>query len=560
LAQKPHFKEKKTARQVKKHVKYLADDDLAGRLTGTAGETKSAEYIAKQFEKIGLTPFGNFKYLQNMTVPNMRMAQGNSSLMLDGKVLTLFSEHYPISLSSNNGSYKGEAINVGYGIEDPGLKTTNYKGKDVKGKTVIINIDIPGGANEHNRFVSWDDLEFRIDYAKSKGVKAVIFYSADAKLAPTGTLAKVIDNSNIPVIFVKKDLSEKETYNVDLNIDILLLSTESYNVLGYIDNGAKSTVVIGAHHDHLGSGSKGGSLSETDGEIHNGADDNASGVSALIELAKTVKNSKYYKNNNYIFAAFTGGEQEQQGSKYFIDKAFENKLGEKISYMVNLDMIGHLDSTKKVLMINGIGTSPDWNKAIKKVSYPKRKIATVKTTESGIGSSDHTSFYKNEIPAIHFTTGYHQHFHKPTDDAGIINYGGEAFVISYISRFLCEMDKISENSQTAIKQGEVYKLNPNGKIEFTKTDGLGYTNFNPISGILPDYTFEGEGLLVDGVKSNMPADVAGLLKGDIVTALNGRKIQNIQDFMKVMDSINKGDKISFRIKRENETKERYVQF
>ncbi|PCJ66764.1 MAG: hypothetical protein COA58_04710 [Bacteroidetes bacterium] len=562
VAQKPRFKEKKIAHRVKKHVKYLADDELEGRLTGSAGETKSAEYIARQFEKIGLTPMGENKYFQNMTVPNMRMAQGNSSFMVNDTVLTLFTDYYPISVSANNGRYKGDAINIGYGIEDQGLKTNDYKDKDVKGKAVVINLDLPGGMHPHSRFMSWAGTEFRVNYAKSKGARVVIFYSTDEDLFPSGTLAKVMTNSNLPVIFVKKDLSKKDTFSIDLIVDILLLSTESYNVLGYIDNGAKPIVVIGAHHDHLGRGEKGGSLAETEGDIHNGADDNASGVAALFELARIVKKSKHFKNNNYLFVAFTGEEQGLLGSKHFVKKVMKTDLGDRISYMINMDMIGHLDSTQKTLIINGVGTSPEWNKAIKRVSYPKRKIAKIKTTESGIGASDHTSFYLHGVPAVHFFTGQHQYYHKPTDDVEIVNYGGEAFVISYISRFMCEMDKQSGKLDSAQKNGEVYRLNPNGTILFTKTkdENQGRMNFKVTLGIMPDYVYDGEGMRVDGVKTNKPADKAGMLKGDIIIAMNGKLVLNIQDYMKVLSQLDKGDKAIVNVKRGNETKELNVQF
>ena len=542
FAQKPHFKEKKIARNVKKHIQYLASDELEGRETGTQGERLSAEYIADQFSKIGLLPKGEQDYYQYMTVPNLRMAQGNTSLMIDKKVQTLFIDFYPISASSNNGRYDGEIVNIGYGIEDEGLKHNDYKDVDLAGKAVIIDLDLPGGTHPHNKFMAWTGVEQRVNYAKSKGAKAVIFHTKNKDLIPNGTLTKTIKHSGIPVLFVKKDLSDITIANGDLVIDVLLLSTDAHNVLGYIDNGKRTTVVIGAHHDHLGKGHHGGSRSEKPGDIHNGADDNASGIAALIELAKVVKKKpKHFSNNNYLFIAFTGEEEGLLGSKYFVKSNLF--IREQVPYMINMDMVGHLDSTSKTLIINGVGTSPSWTEAISSISYPKRKIAKVKTTESGIGASDHTSFYLQGIPAVHFFTGQHQHYHKPTDDVEIVNFGGEAFVISYICKMMYTMDKMD-------------------KVVFTKTkdESQGRMKFKVTLGIMPDYVYDGEGLRVDGVKEGKPGYKAGLLKGDIIISLNGQNIQNMKDYMKTLMSFEEGIKTTVTVRRGSETKALDVQF
>ncbi|MEY2925452.1 MAG: hypothetical protein RLZZ337_2002, partial [Bacteroidota bacterium] len=369
-----------------------------------------------------------------------------------------------------------------------------------------------------------------------------IYYSANKDNFPSGELAKSISNLGIPILFVNKDLSDKLTPYISLNIDILLLSSMANNVVGYIDNGSTNTVVIGAHHDHLGYGENGNSLAETEGEIHNGADDNASGVAALIELAKIIKKKKKrYANNNYLFVAFTAEEMGLLGSKFFLE---EYKLPfEMYNYMVNMDMVGHLDSTQKTLIINGVGTSPAWNIVKDKVKYSEKKIANIKTTESGIGASDHTSFYLKDIPAVHFFTGQHPFYHKPSDDIEIVNINGEAFVISYISRWLCEMEK-------------------QGKVEFTKTkdESQGRMSFKVTLGVMPDYVYDGEGMRIDGVKEGKPGANAGIVKGDIVLSMNGKAITNMQDYMKALGELNEGDKIPVVIKRGTEIIELQVQF
>jgi hypothetical protein len=542
-AQKPHFGEKKRSKRITKHITYLASDELGGRLSASDNDRKSAEYIAKQYERIGLEPAGeNDSYYQYMSTPDLRLAKSNTSLVLDKYVLKLFKEFYPLSASSNKGTYEGEAVNVNYGIEDEGLKHHDYQDKEVSGKVVLIKMDIPGGVHPHNRYISWSGIEYRATYAKSKGAKAVVYYTDNEELQPSGTLAKTLDNAGIPIFFVKKDLSSLDVTTARFNLDILMITKIANNVLGFIDNQANQTVVVGAHHDHLGRGQKGGSLAEIPGDIHNGADDNASGVAGLFEIAQAiVKKPKKYKNNNYLFIAFSGEEQGLIGSKYFVKSPLMQK--QNVNFMINMDMIGHLDSTKKTLIINGVGSSPEWNKAISEVSYSTSKIAKIKTTESGIGASDHTSFYLANIPAVHFFTGQHQHYHKPSDDPSIINYGGEAFVISYMLKIL-------------------QKANEYGEFSFTETtkDEPSRMNFKVTLGIMPDYIFDGEGMRVDGVKPERPGSKAGMLKGDIIIGMGDFTIVNIQDYMKALSSYNKNDQTIVTIRRNKEVKVLNVTF
>ncbi len=346
-AQKPRFGEKKRSKRIEKHIAYLASDELGGRLSASDNDKKSAEYIAKQYELIGLEPAGEDEsYFQYMPTPDLRLAKSNTSMVLDEVALKLFHDFYPLSASSNKGAFEGEVVNVNYGIEDAGLKHQDYKGKSVSGKVVLIKMGIPGGVHPHNRYISWSGVEYRAEYAKSRGAKAVIYYSGNEELHPSGELAKTVDNSGIPIFFVKKDLSALDQTSVQFNLDILMITKMAHNVLGFIDNQADQTIVIGAHHDHLGRGQKGGSLAETPGEIHNGADDNASGVAGLFEIARAIlKKPKKYLNNNYLFIAFSGEEQGLVGSKYFVKSRLMRE--QNVNFMMNMDMIGHLDSTQK---------------------------------------------------------------------------------------------------------------------------------------------------------------------------------------------------------------------
>jgi Zn-dependent M28 family amino/carboxypeptidase len=541
LAQKPHFRDKKVANEVLEYISVLASDSMQGRMTASPGERMAAEYIAQEFKSIGLAPAGEQNFYQPIIVPNMRMANQGTMLMIADTILTLFTDFYPMSMSTNQGQYSGETINIGYGIADDGLKHNDYRGKELEGKAVLLNIGIPGGSHPNNKFIGWEDIERRVEYAKSKGILAVILYTTDSTAAPSGTLAKRSANSGIPVVYSNKDLSTITSTVSEIIIDILMLSTNGQNVLGYIDNGAQNTVIIGAHHDHLGKGRQGGSKEQNPTEIHNGADDNASGVAGLLILAKEVKRkSKKYRNNNYLFIAFTGREQGFIGSKHFIKSELYTKYN--VNYMLNMDMIGHLDSTSKTLIINGVGTSPAWKEAMAKTRICNRKIAEIKTTEVGISTSDHTSFYQNGIPAIHFFTGQHRHYHTSTDDVAIINAGGEAFVLRYMWKLMRKLDK-------------------QGKFSYTKTKDVSTMFDSKVSlGITPDYEYTGIGLRVGGTEMDKLGESAGLKKGDIILQMGSTKIQHIQDYKTVLNTFNPGEKITVTVQRGTETKILKVQF
>ena len=530
------------ASRLKAHVEYLASDELQGRGSGTEGEQLSAAYIASEFKKLELEPKGEDGYFQHLDITTLRIAQPNTSLMLDKEVMDLFRDYYPLSPSTDHGSYTGKAINLNSGIEDESLNWNDYEHADVEGLAVLIKIETPEQDNPHSKFSGWTGLERRVELAKLKGAKAVVFYSNIEANQPDGELKKMAKDLGIPIILVKRDLSEQGTMDIDLQVDIMSLKTRASNVIGFIDHGAANTVVIGAHHDHLGHGEHGGSLAEKVGEIHNGADDNASGTAGVIELARIVKeNPKKFSNNNYLFIAFTAEELGLLGSKHFV--AAPTISFESVNYMINMDMIGKLDSVKKVLVINGIGTSPAWKTALDETKLDQKKISKISTTESGIGASDHTAFYLADKPAVHFFTGQHAYYHKPGDDIEIVNFGGMAFVLSYMCSFMKEMDEL-------------------GKVEFTKTkdETQGRMRFKVTLGIMPDYIYDGEGLRVDGVREGKPGDLAGLQKGDIIINMNGTPIMNIQDYMKVLTELEAGAKAPVQIKRGEEFLTIEVQF
>lgn len=546
VAQKLNKKERKIEQNITTSITYLASDRLEGRLTGSEGEKLSADYIAVQFKKLGLKPMGtDGAYFQTFNITTLRMASDKSTMALGGGKLIQFKEFYPLSISANKGEYSGATVDVGYGINSSKPLRNDYLNKEVKGKMVLINIGSPDGIHPHSDFITWHGIESRVNEAIKQGAKAIAFYKDDSKITdPDGNLSLKIEPCSIPVVFVKKELKWLPPgADISISIDILAITEKGYNVLAFKDNKAVNTVVIGAHHDHLGRGQMGNSLSANSSEIHNGADDNASGTAGLLELARIFsKKKRWNKANNYLFIAFSGEEMGLLGSKHFVDHPTYPLA--KINYMVNMDMIGKLDSASKVLIINGIGTSPDWNKAISKIQLDSNRVKSIVTTEGGIGASDHTSFYLNKIPAVHFFTGQHAHYHKITDDVSGINFKGEVFVIKYICEFIST-------------------LNNSGKLAFTETkneDTLGRMKFAVTLGIMPDYRYSAEGVRVDGVKDNMPGKIGGIATGDVIISFNNVFIQGMKEYMQVLSSLKKGDTVPIQVKRNEKILDLTIQF
>lgn len=306
------------------------------------------------------------------------------------------------------------------------------------------------------------------------------------------------------------------------------------NIIGYIDNHAENTIVVGAHYDHLGFGEK-GSLNTGEKAIHNGADDNASGIAAIIQIAQWAKQN--VKNYNLLIIAFSGEEKGLWGSNYFTKNPTLDLS--KVNYMINLDMVGRLTENK--LAIYGTGTSPAWNNMLKNAIPDSIKLTK---TESGVGPSDHTSFYLKNIPVLHFFTGQHADYHKPSDDVEKINFNGIVAVIDFIQKII----SLSDNQS---------------KLTFTKTkedDKAKTPAFKVTLGVMPDYMYSEKGMRIDGVREGKPAATAGLQAGDIVLKIGKNDISDMQSYMQTLSLFNPGDKAKITFLRNGKKKKAIVVF
>lgn len=377
-------------------------------------------------------------------------------------------------------------------------------------------------------YLASDELEGR--QTGTKGEKAAATYIKnrfkELELLPKGT------NGFIQPFTFKPKTNPHEEVKFDVNGDGTITGN---NVIAYLDNNVENTIIIGAHYDHLGYGGDGSLHRDSMKAIHNGADDNASGIAILLHLADRLK-QKNLNNNNYLFMAFSGEEMGLLGSNYFVkNPTIDTK---KVSYMINMDMVGRLKQDS-ALAVYGTGTSPIFNQTLKSNNKNFKLIEQ----ESGVGPSDHTSFYLADIPVLHFFTGQHEDYHKPGDDAEKLNYKGMETISNYIFNIISD-------------------LNDDGKLVFTKTknEGKNTPRFKVGMGVIPDYMYDGRGMRIDGISEEKPAQKAGLQKGDIVLKLGDSLVVDMMSYMRALSVFKKGDKSIVVVKRNQEKIEKEIQF
>ncbi len=312
------------------------------------------------------------------------------------------------------------------------------------------------------------------------------------------------------------------------------------NIIGFIENNAKTTILIGAHYDHLGFGGEGSLYREKDKAVHNGADDNASGVAVLLNLASRLKikndQAEIKDKNNYLFMSFSGEEMGLLGSNYFSKNPTID--AESINYMINMDMVGRMNADS-TLAVYGTGTSPIFKQTLKS-NNDKFKLVE---NESGVGPSDHTSFYLIDIPVLHFFTGQHEDYHKPGDDSEKLNYDGMNLISDYIYNIINDLD---DNGELAFRK--------------TKNESEESPRFKVGLGVVPDYLYDGKGMRIDGTREETPAYAAGLKKGDVVLKLGDSTITDMMSYMRALSVFDNGDEANITVKRGEEIIETKVKF
>jgi aminopeptidase YwaD len=521
FAQKISKADKKTIAGLKEHINFLADDKLEGRRTGSAGEKLAYEYIITQFKNTGLFPMGTDNgFLQEFEVNDGKQVNEGTVFSVNKHPLEINQDFFPLAFSANGN-----------------VQCDVYLALKERGEAWFFDLNDLLNQNSNNpHFDLQESIVKEAGDAAKKGATALIIYNSSSVADNLKFDAKdKTANSTIPVLYlnykskIKILADETSLHSIILKVNIGEKKRFGHNIIGYIDNNAATTIILGAHYDHLGYGEDHNSLySGKEPMIHNGADDNASGTAALIEMSKKLRSAKL-KKNNYLFIAFSGEELGLFGSKYFTEHPSVNFSN--VNYMINMDMVGRLNDSTHGLNIGGYGTSPAWNKLVDTASA----FFKIKLDSSGIGPSDHTSFYKKDIPVLFFFTGTHMDYHKPGDDADKINYTGELQVIKLIYNIIKSSGKMD-------------------KLVFTKTRDAassGKNTFKVSLGIMPDYTFTGNGVHVDGVSDGRPAEKAGIKTGDVIFQLGEYKFNDVQTYMDALNKFKKGDATKVKLKRGN---------
>lgn len=556
-----------TVEELKQHVSYLASDELGGRKPGTPGGNMAATYIRDQFRKSGLKLLGDngFQYF-NVTTdvkagPQNRFAFNG----FEGKLESDFS---PLSFSEN-ASFDGPVVFAGYGFDfkTDSMEWNDYAAVDVKDKLVMILRGDPDVERDSSRFMNYSSLRKKVLIAQDHGAAGVIFVSGP-KFDKADELLKVTFDRNLapaifPVVHIrrqvadslllpdKKTIAELEqslnetqqahsfvlTNKALVQTQIERVQVQAQNVLAMLEGSdpvlKNEVVIIGAHYDHLGMGGPGSGSRRPDTlAIHNGADDNASGVAGVLELAEKMAARSPAPKRSVLFMAFSAEEMGLLGSKYYTTHPLFDLKNSK--FMINLDMIGSLDSTAHTVTVGGTGTAVGLSAIVAR--YDSASALDITQQQEGLGPSDHASFYVADVPVLFFFTGATETYHTPEDDTERINFEGEKMVV----------DAVYDIAADLINREEALVYQEAGP----KVEQVRRTRFKVTLGIMPDYAgVVKDGLRVDAVTKGRPADKAGMKKGDIIVAMEGKPVRNIYEYMGRLGEFEKGQRISVDVIR-----------
>jgi len=531
--------------KLQQHVSYLASDAMDGRRTGTAGANDAARYIAGEFSRAGLTPANGkverkpraiiASYLQTFPyVGRVELGRNNVLSMRSGEAFRAGADWMPLGISANQTLDLTGVVNAGYGITANELNHNDYKGTYSKNQVAIIQKGTPDGDNPHGRFTTAGQLRFKVAAAQGAGVGALLIISSEEDLK-NDTLARLsYDNAGlagIPVALISKQAAEKLANATELKLatDVVRAEVPAYNVVGVLEGSdpvlKNENIIIGAHYDHLGRGGE-GSLAPRSGEVHHGADDNASGTAGLIELARIFGAQRPKLKRTLVFIAFGGEEEGLLGSNYYVNHPLVPL--DKTIAMINMDMIGRMKDNK--LMIGGVGTATEWRQLLAKTDF------SLTLNEDGFGPSDHSSFYMKQIPVLFFFTGTHVDYHKPSDTFDKINYNDEARILSLVARIVRDVD--------AADKRLTYTT---AKSEPPRTGG-----FRVYLGTIPNYADSSDGLLLDGIRDDSPAAKAGLKAGDRIVKIDNRDVKNVYDYTHALGEMKAGQEYVIEVVRGTE--------
>ena len=510
----------------------LASEEMEGRESGTAGEEKAARYIKSRMQEVGLSPLFGDSFIQTFDFSG-QLELGEENFLVIGENGFALDEDFFVLPHSESSRVYTQAVYVGHGMKTD-THNDYYGMENLEDKIFFMEFYLPEDIDQRGTTLPMDMISNKIETALEKGAAAIVFVNTQSwRNDPPLRLGRARETAGIPIMFARDEVLEfwqqqEQNEYIFLSADLHSATYTSMNVAGYIDNNTEQTVVIGGHFDHLGYGSS-GSRSPGSNEIHYGADDNASGTAGVLEAARYISQSTL-TSNNYIFIAFGAEEKGLLGSRHFTNSDAYDM--ERINYMFNYDMIGRLEDSNLTLL--GTGTSPLWESTIDN-NAPEG--LNIRKSASGMGGSDHTSFYLKDIPVIFFFTGIHNDYHRPTDTPDKINYEGMREILSFSFDMIADLDqkdKLAFTSTPVERRGQQRR-------------GTGAT-----LGVMPDHAWEGEGVKIMGIVDNRPAQRAGMQQGDVIVGINEETVPDIQEYMRIMNTLQSGQKVMINLVRDEE--------
>ncbi len=564
-----------TEGEILDHIKTLSDDGFEGRFPGTSGSDKAIDYITGEYKSAGIEPAGVSGYMQYFDfVTSVNLGKYNS-LSTEDIAFSVEKDFIPLAFSSNAAVSSG-LVFAGYGfsIDEDSLSWDDYSGVDVEGKWVLVLRGDPDPDNPHSEYAKYSALRKKLLVARDKGAAGVLFVSpyqdqfepeelfklrVNHRFSSAGipalqvtraTADRLLTKTNNALADLQKNIDETMSPN-SFDVQVVLsgevsLETKSVevpNIIGVLpgnDPALKDEfIIVGAHFDHLGYGGPGSGSRQPDTvAIHNGADDNASGVAGVLELAERLSANRDALKRSVLFMCYNAEEEGLLGSKFFTANPLVDL--EKVALMINMDMIGRYNEK---LVIGGVGTSPGFEMMLKE--FNRSHNLETSFSNEGYGPSDHASFYIENVPVLFFFTGTHEDYHKPSDDWDKINTAGEVAIVNYVYDIALYLNQLEEKpvfTEAGPKERESSQR-----------------RFKVTFGVIPSYGSSAAGMEIDGTKKDGPAEKAGMMKGDVIIAINGGEIKDIYDYMYRLAELKAGEEVSVTITRGEETLELKLQ-
>lgn len=562
-----------TPQDLLRHARYLASDELLGRGVDTAGIGMARDYIAGEFQKYGLLPGGeNGTFYQGLDVDVGAKVNQPSALQLEhDSSLVLNKDWTPLGLS-HSGSIDGEIVFAGYGITAKDYDYDDYSGIDVRGKIALVLRYEPPPKNEKSPFRKFPrssryaTLLSKANNAREHGAIGMILVDlgprreGEPEFVPLArtlwlfdpaliaaqvkpkALENILEKRGVSLRDLKEKIDREEKpastllpgVAASIHVSLERISKRTDNVIGIVPGSdpllKKEYIVIGAHYDHLGLGYFGTRDASTEGQIHHGADDNASGTAVLMDLAQRLSRLPEGLPRTVVFIAFTGEERGLYGSRYYVTHPLLPI--EQAKAMINMDMVGRMRGNR--LNVSGIETANEFSGWLTETGQKLGiDLAPSKITDR----SDHASFYNRQIPDLLFSTGFHEDYHGPTDTWDKLNVEGMAKVSDIV---LAVVKKIAEATEP-LTFVRVPAVAPGPKT----AEGYG-----AYLGIIPDFSETKDGVRLAGVRQGGPAEAAGLKQGDVIVALAETKIGKLEDLASFLRGKKPGEKVKILALRE----------